>query len=574
MGLAAAALALAAWAPASGEAAIGDLTPRGCFEDVGPATTCTGENNGLLGAHAVVASPDGKSVYVTGLYEDTVSIFSRNPATGALTPAGCISDADPDVFADSGCADFAEGLNEPFGIAIAPSGLDVYVASRADQAVAHLTRDPVTGDLGEGGCVAYTGDSAGCGGTTQPGLDSPRDLVVDPDGASVYVADSFSSGAVSRLVRNPSTGEISASGSCIGYTASNPGCGATLDGLFQPYSIAISPDGDSIYTASRDGNAVVGLTAPGFGSLGCFVDSDTPATGCTSVQGLAGARGVAVSPDGKSVYSNSANGAVVQFDRHVGGALSPAGCVQDTEQSLGCAKTAQGLGQGAEIAVSPDNASVYAVGDDDSIVELDRNTSTGALTPSGCFADLGTANGCTETDGLSTSRGVAVSPDGRSVYATSTGDNDVVRFDRDTGVVTPPPPSDEVRLATSSAKCKGTPCKKFKVKAKVDAPGAVTFCHAPPGVNAPCNIGGKGPTGPGRATAKKPKARFVKPKTVQAKRAGTVSASLTLTKQGRKKLAKKGKLSFKLQVDFTPAGGELTSERATLKLKGKKRKRR
>jgi hypothetical protein len=61
---------------------------------------------------------------------------------------------------------------------------------------------------------------------------------------------------------------------------------------------------------------------------------------------------------------------------------------------------------------------------------------------------------------------------------------------------------------------------------------------------------------------------------VQAKQAGAVTTSLTLTKQARRKLAKKGKLSFKLQVDFTPTGGERVSERATLKLKGKKRKRR
>jgi hypothetical protein len=282
---------------------------------------------------------------------------------------------------------------------------------------------------------------------------------------------------------------------------------------------------------------------------------------------------VAVSPDGESVYSNSANGAVVQFDRHVGGALSAAGCVQDTEQSLGCAKTAQGLGLGTEIAVSPDGRSVYAVGEDDSLVTLSRDSASGALTPRQCFADAGAGNGCVEASGLESSRGVAVSPDGRSVYTTSPNDATVVRFDRETGAVPPPPPSDEVRIATSTAKCKGTPCKKFKVKAKVEAPGKVTFCSAPPGVNAPCGIGGKGPAGPGRTAAKRA-VKYVKAKTVRAQKAGTVTTSLTLTKQGRRKIAKKGKLSLKLQVDFTPAGGELTSERATLKVKGKKRKRR
>jgi DNA-binding beta-propeller fold protein YncE len=560
------------WAPSAAQGAVGDLTPQGCIEDARPptATTCAAENKGLLGAFAIVTSPDGKSVYATGLSEDTVSIFKRDPATGALTPDGCISDAD--VFLPSGCADFAEGLNEPFGIAIAPSGLDLYVAGRADRAIVHLTRDPATGELGDGGCVAYTGDDAGCGGTTQAGLDSPRDVVVDPDGASVYVADGFASGAVTRLVRNPTTGNISASGSCIGDPLGNPGCGPTQPGLVEAYSIAISPDGDSLYVASRGSGAVVGLTAPGFGSLGCYADESDPPAGCTPVSGLWGARGVAVSPDGKSIYANARAGAVTQFDRGVGGAFSRVGCVQDTEASLGCTVTTQGLGAGTDIAVSPDNASVYAVAQDFTLVNLSRNPATGALSPSQCFADHGVNNGCVDMVGLGSPSGVAVSPDGRSVYATATGSSDVARFDRDSGAVTPPPPSNEVRVETEKAKCKGS-CKKIKVKAEIgDVPGAVTFCHAPPGVNAPCNINGKGPTPPDRAVAKKSKAKYVKPKTVQTE-GGAVSTSLTLTKQAKKKIAKKGKLKFTLQVDFTPTGGTLNSDRSKLTVKGKKPKK-
>jgi len=56
---------------------------------------------GLLDASSAVVSPDGLFVYVTSTYEPgakatggAITIFSRNPTTGALTqlpgPAGCI----------------------------------------------------------------------------------------------------------------------------------------------------------------------------------------------------------------------------------------------------------------------------------------------------------------------------------------------------------------------------------------------------------------------------------------------------------------------------------------------------
>ena len=59
----------------------------------------------------------------------------------------------------------------------------------------------------------------------------------------------------------------------------------------------------------------------------------------------------------------------------------------------------------------------------------------GFLTPAGCIADVGDAAGCgTTQQGLGSTASVEVSPDGRSVYATSFDDDAVVRFDR-----TPPP---------------------------------------------------------------------------------------------------------------------------------------
>ena len=57
-----------------------------------------------------------------------------------------------------------------------------------------------------------------------------------------------------------------------------------------------------------------------------------------------GAKAMAISPDGASVYVASiADNAIVHFDRAAGGGLSGATCIQDTGGSAGCGTSTQGL---------------------------------------------------------------------------------------------------------------------------------------------------------------------------------------------------------------------------------------
>ena len=152
-----------------------------------------------------------------------------------------------------------------------------------------------------------------------------------------------------------------------------------------------------------------------------------------------------MSPDGESVYAASnEDDAVARFDRDTGtGALTPAGCIQDNDSGADtCADSADGLDGAASVAVSPDGKSLYVASfDDDAIVRFDRNITTGALTPAGCIQDNDSgADTCADSaDGLDGALWVAVSPDGESVYAASSNDDAVTRFDRDTatGALTP-----------------------------------------------------------------------------------------------------------------------------------------
>ena len=66
----------------------GALTPAGCIGNTGNGPpSCSASADGLNGADAVAVSPDGHDLYVGSYLGKAVTVFSRNSATGALTPA-------------------------------------------------------------------------------------------------------------------------------------------------------------------------------------------------------------------------------------------------------------------------------------------------------------------------------------------------------------------------------------------------------------------------------------------------------------------------------------------------------
>jgi hypothetical protein len=93
--------------------------------------------DGLGDATGVAASPDGAHVYVTGGDDDAVATFLRNPTTGALSFVEFDRDGVGGV----------DGLDVAFGVAASPDGAHVYVTGLNDNAVATFSRDPATGAL-------------------------------------------------------------------------------------------------------------------------------------------------------------------------------------------------------------------------------------------------------------------------------------------------------------------------------------------------------------------------------------------------------------------------------------------
>jgi 6-phosphogluconolactonase (cycloisomerase 2 family) len=111
---------------------------------------------GLVGTSAVAVSPDGGHVYAASAVDGALAVFRREPTTGRLTF----------VEAQSNGVGGASGLAGAWGVAVAPDGTHVYVASSREQAVAAFARDAVSGAL-----TFVEAQINGTGGIT--GLDDP-----------------------------------------------------------------------------------------------------------------------------------------------------------------------------------------------------------------------------------------------------------------------------------------------------------------------------------------------------------------------------------------------------------------
>jgi DNA-binding beta-propeller fold protein YncE len=193
-------------------------------------------------------------------------------------------------------------------------------------------------------------------------------------------------------------------------------CPGTVTGLGGADSLTLSPDGRDLYLAAPDDGALVALSRnpvsgglhPGLAPTGRNCVQAGRGTGrgssCTRTDpALAGADAVAVSPDGRYVYAGGRDSAAVSgYARGAGGLLAPLprqisrgatteyGCVSGFQlggsPSAGCAARENALVAVSAIAVSPDGRNVYAVSyglapGEDSIVALARDPSTGELAP-------------------------------------------------------------------------------------------------------------------------------------------------------------------------------------------------
>jgi DNA-binding beta-propeller fold protein YncE len=417
---------------------------QGCIADAGANGCAVPTHDSLDGADGIAVSPDGKNAYVASYAASSSSRFLR-AADGSLTFEGCFADAGA-----NGCANPAhDSLEGADGAAVSADGKNVYLASFFDSSISGYDRAS-DGSLSNGHCIANAG-TAGCVDPAHDSLDGATGVVVSPDGNNVYVA-SYVGDSISSFDR-AANGALTYTG-CIANAGAN-GCGVpTHDSLGAANGVAISSDGKSVYVASVDGDSISRLSRATDGTLTyktCFANGGENGCDDPAHDSLDGAVAVAVSPNGESVYVASKGGnSISGFDRATNGSLSNGGCIADAGAS-GCVDPAHDSLDGASgVAVSPNGKSVYvASAGTDGVSSFDR-AGDGSLSPERCIANAG-AGGCVDPahDSLDGASGVAVSPDGESVYVAGFNSKSVTTLET-------PPKTKLESSKISSAKRKAT----------------------------------------------------------------------------------------------------------------------
>jgi DNA-binding beta-propeller fold protein YncE len=328
---------------------------------------------GLDAPNSVAVSPDGRNVYATSRDSGTVTVFARLPKSGALIQlaGGCI--AGPPI---PGCT-AGRALLAPDVLVASADGKNVYAGSFFGNEVAVFTRDPATGALtqpaGATGCIAET-TAEGC--ALGVALRSVEGMAISGDGASVYLATALSNALVS-LARDPATGGLTQAtdgSGCVVETALS-GC-ATGFQLAGANAVAISPDDESVYATSLFSNSVTSFTRTAGstpvvqkpGTAGCLIF--LRAAGCSFGRALRAPEGIVVSPDGASVYAAAySSDAIAVLARRKSGAVAQTGCVAATAPDCSRGRALQGV---SSLALSPDGRFLYSTAAESDAVGIFR----------------------------------------------------------------------------------------------------------------------------------------------------------------------------------------------------------
>ncbi|HEX4837484.1 MAG TPA: Ig-like domain-containing protein [Solirubrobacteraceae bacterium] len=396
--------------------------PNSCYSTIA-AGGCTafGESQSIFGAEPIAVSGDGLNVYAGGDNGGGVA-FSRG-AGGALATIGSAGGFADTRFAISGAGLFAS---------VRDTGSNY-------GEVAALAR-------GAGGTLSFANSIVDncnvaiehklC--TNDNGLFDVEGVAVSPDGSHVYAASHFggaegtgkTGGALTVFSRNAAT-QVIAQAQCVPYAATVLGpCkeSGSAEGLQGAEGVAVSPDGKFLYATGYFAGAVLGFnivqSGANVGKIGSLVNCLWGAatnSECTQTAGMGLGKSIALSPDGHDVYVAMFNGDITALRRDpVSGVLSFNQCFTEAGGG-GCAADPALIVGARDVAMSPDGRYVYLSGGSGTNGYL-RAYARNGLT--GQLAPLGCLTylaipGCSTAAGLANAEKLAISPDGHNLYLTA-----------------------------------------------------------------------------------------------------------------------------------------------------------
>jgi len=290
---------------------------------------------GLEGAVSLVVSPDGRRVYVVSFYDSAVAIFEQDEQ-GSYQFIRAIRDGLPydQVFSDKESVKRKDklGLLGAYDIAITTDNSQLFVASVASNAVSifdidkndnvvfnHAIRDSDDINYGLGGAV---------------------NVIITPNNSQVIVAG-FNENAITIFNRN-SNGVLVHSQTLINGKDN-------IRNMIAPQGLSISPDGNYLYAACGEGNAVVVFARNGQGRYS-YIQSISNSDDDDDVSGFGGAGSITTSPDGTRVFvASESDNALVILEKLNGGTLK----IISVLKSEGIKKIDERNGA-ASVYVSPD----------------------------------------------------------------------------------------------------------------------------------------------------------------------------------------------------------------------------
>lgn len=198
----------------------------------------------------------------------------------------------------------------------------------------------------------------------------------------------------------------------------------TIERLKQPYDVVVSPDGGHLYLASQFDHGISIFARNEIEGTLTFVDDvDEPSIGENALKGV---RSIAISPNGEfayavSMFAGSNGGSLSSFNRNsTSGALSFIDAIYDEDPGI------DGLQGARSVAVSPDGKNLYvAAYEDDKVSVFSRNSETGVASFLGVYEE-----GDQGVEELSEPHAITVSPDGQFVYV-ALYTNQIIVFSRD-----------------------------------------------------------------------------------------------------------------------------------------------
>lgn len=468
------------------------LGPRGngACEQI-PTATFGATHSGLALPLSLDIQGDSRTLYVAATLDSALTRFSLAPRSGRAEFAGCVTGDIAAGPTGSGACEQIPTARERW----APSGLteptdlvtgddDLYVRAALGNDLAHFTTS-TDGAASYQGC---TTDDPDVGPPTGPcdaliddwdsrPLYGAVDLLLSPDEESLYVITDFTT--VTHLARSID-GELSFRSCVTGRDPTPDGAceeipsGGFAHGLFSGLGAllggTVSPDGRSIYTASRYRGVAHLRRDPETGTLsyrGCISgeSSDGPrgsgicrlvpeATVGATGSGLDHVTAVVVSPDGRWLYAADAAGAIASFRRNMTtGRISFERCVTG-DRKLGPGGSGacrlmptatrdgsrSGLGGARALKISPSGRGLFVTSSKGDAVTRFERRPAGRLRFSGCVTGdkllgakgsgacrtIPSATRGGEGSGIDRLREIAI--DRRSIYALSGGDQAVAQF--------------------------------------------------------------------------------------------------------------------------------------------------